>query len=141
MPQENRDRKPISLFYSYSHKDEDLRLKLQEHLAALRWSGKIAEWHDREIEAGKEWEEEIDHHLSSADIILLLVSASFIASRVLLERRDQKGAGTARARRGAGDPGDPEAMSMAEHSLRQVSGDTQGCETGYRVARFGHRVS
>jgi hypothetical protein len=40
----------------------------------------IAEWNDRDIEAGKEWEKEIDHHLSSADIILLLVSASFIAS-------------------------------------------------------------
>lgn len=71
---------PIRLFYSYSHKDEDLRLKLQDHLAGLKWSGMIAEWHDRKIEAGKEWEKEIDHHLSSADIILLLVSASFIAS-------------------------------------------------------------
>ena len=27
-----RSRKPISLFYSYSHKDEDLRLKLETHL-------------------------------------------------------------------------------------------------------------
>jgi formylglycine-generating enzyme required for sulfatase activity len=78
--QENHDKKPISLFYSYSHKDEDLRLKLQDHLAGLKWSGMIAEWNDRDIEAGKEWEKEIDHHLSSADIILLLVSATFIAS-------------------------------------------------------------
>ena len=71
--------KPISLFYSYSHKDEDLRLELRKQLAPLRRIGMIAEWHDRKIEAGKEWEKEIDHHLSSADIILLLVSASFIA--------------------------------------------------------------
>jgi formylglycine-generating enzyme required for sulfatase activity len=80
MPGEDHATKPISLFYSYSHKDEELRLKLQDHLAALKWSGMIAEWNDRDIEAGKEWEREIDHHLSSADIILLLVSASFIAS-------------------------------------------------------------
>jgi formylglycine-generating enzyme required for sulfatase activity len=80
MPGNGDGTKAISLFYSYSHKDEDLRLKLQDHLAPLKWSGMIAEWHDRKIEAGKEWEKEIDDHLSSADIILLLVSASFIAS-------------------------------------------------------------
>jgi hypothetical protein len=73
--------KPISLFYSYSHRDEDLRLKLQDHLAVLKWNGMIAEWNDRDIEAGAEWEREIDRHLSSADIILLLISASFIASK------------------------------------------------------------
>jgi len=44
--------KPISLFYSYSHRDEDLRLKLQDHLAVLKWNGMIAEWNDRDIEAG-----------------------------------------------------------------------------------------
>jgi hypothetical protein len=26
--------KPISLFYSYSHRDEELRKKLEDHLAA-----------------------------------------------------------------------------------------------------------
>src|SRR5512132_4147813 len=72
--------KPISLFYSYSHRDEELRKKLEDHLAGLRWGGMIAEWHDRNIDAGDEWAKEIDRNLSSADIILLLVSASFIAS-------------------------------------------------------------
>ena len=73
--------KPISLFYSYSRKDEELRLRLEDHLAALRWNGLIAEWHDRNIDLGEEWAKEIDRNLTSADIILLLVSASFIASK------------------------------------------------------------
>lgn len=72
--------KPTRLFYSYSHRDEDLRRRLQDHLAVLKWNGRIAEWNDRDIEAGAEWETEIDQHLSGADIILLLVSASFLAS-------------------------------------------------------------
>ncbi|SUS04851.1 putative Serine threonine-protein kinase pkn1 [Candidatus Defluviicoccus seviourii] len=72
--------RPISLFYSYSHKDEDLRQKLQEHLAVLRWDGRIAEWHDRNIDAGDDWAKAIDDNLKSADIVLLLVSASFLAS-------------------------------------------------------------
>ena len=73
--------KPIHLFYSYSHDDEDLRKQLEDHLAALRWSGLISEWHDRNITLGDEWAKEIDTNLSTADIILLLVSASFLASR------------------------------------------------------------
>jgi hypothetical protein len=72
--------KPISLFYSYSHKDEDLRLKLETHLSALRRGGLISEWHDRKLEPGDTWKGEIDRHLTSADIVLLLVSADFIAS-------------------------------------------------------------
>jgi formylglycine-generating enzyme required for sulfatase activity len=72
--------KPISLFYSYSHRDEDLRLTLQRHLSALRRAGLIAEWHDRNIEAGDEWAREIDRNLATADIILLLISADFIDS-------------------------------------------------------------
>jgi TIR domain len=72
--------KPISLFYSYSHKDEELRLRLETHLAALRRSGLIAEWHDRKLEPGDAWKDEIDRHLTSADLVLLLVSSDFIAS-------------------------------------------------------------
>jgi formylglycine-generating enzyme required for sulfatase activity len=72
--------KPISLFYSYSHKDEDLRLKLETHLSALRRGGLIAEWHDRKLEPGDAWQGEIDRHLTSAEIVLLLVSSDFIAS-------------------------------------------------------------
>jgi len=37
-------------------------------------------WHDRKIEAGNEWAKEIDANLESADVILLLVSADFLAS-------------------------------------------------------------
>ena len=89
--------KPISLFYSYSHNDEELRKRLEDHLAALRWNGVIAEWHDRNIDVGDEWAKEIDRNLSSADIILLLVSASFITStycwsvemKKALERHDK----------------------------------------------------
>ncbi|WP_375468703.1 toll/interleukin-1 receptor domain-containing protein [uncultured Nostoc sp.] len=70
----------IELFYSYAHEDEKLRDKLEKHLALLRRQGVITGWHDRKIGAGKEWQNEIDTHLNSSQIILLLVSANFIAS-------------------------------------------------------------
>jgi tetratricopeptide (TPR) repeat protein len=71
---------PLELFYSYSHKDEDLRDELETHLSMLKRQKVIGQWHDRGIPAGQEWGGEIDEHLKGADIILLLVSANFLAS-------------------------------------------------------------
>jgi TIR domain-containing protein len=73
-------RKPALVFYSYSHKDERHRIALSEHLKNLERQGVIRGWNDREIVAGNDWREAINEQLDSADIILLLVSASFISS-------------------------------------------------------------
>ena len=70
----------ISIFYSYSHKDGHLREKLEKHLTLLKQEGVITGWHDRNISAGIEWEHEIETHLNTAQIILLLISADFLAS-------------------------------------------------------------
>lgn len=70
----------IKLFFSYSHKDEDLRNELETHLSPLQRQGVIETWHDRRIPAGKEFGSEISHHLETSQIILLLVSPYFIAS-------------------------------------------------------------
>ena len=70
----------IEVFYAYSHKDEELREQLENHLAILRRQGVITDWHDRKIKAGKKWEGEIDEHLNTARIILLLISSDFMAS-------------------------------------------------------------
>lgn len=71
---------PITIFLSYSHKDETFREELVEHLSILKRQGIIKDWHDRKITAGSEWAGEIDTHLNTAQIILLLVSAAFLAS-------------------------------------------------------------
>ncbi len=71
---------PVKLFYSYAHADESLRKKLEDHLSLLRHEGYISEWHDRMISPGNLWAQEINANLTSARIILLLISASFIAS-------------------------------------------------------------
>src|SRR5437879_3753438 len=71
----------INIFYSYAHEDERLRKKLETHLALLQQQGLITAWHDCEISAGTEWANEINIHLEAAQIILLLVSSSFLASK------------------------------------------------------------
>jgi hypothetical protein len=70
----------IELFFAYAHEDGKLRKKLERHLSLLKRQGLIASWYDREIIAGMQWENEIDTHLDTAHIILLLVSADFLAS-------------------------------------------------------------
>jgi TIR domain len=49
-------------------------------MALLERKGLITSWYDCDIDAGKNWENEIAIHLNRADIILLLVSPDFIAS-------------------------------------------------------------
>jgi len=73
-------RRPLRLFYSYSHRDETFLKDLQESLILLKRETVIEGWHDRDIDAGDDWKRQIDEHLEQADIILLLVSRSFLAS-------------------------------------------------------------
>jgi tetratricopeptide (TPR) repeat protein len=70
----------IKVFYSYSHKDEELREQLEAHLSLLRRQGIIESWHDRSISEGSKWAGEIDESLKTADLILPLVSADFLSS-------------------------------------------------------------
>jgi TIR domain len=71
----------VEILYCYAREDEKLRDELAKYLEPLRRSGEITTWHDRKILPGAEWKQEIDTHLDSADIILLLVSPNFMASR------------------------------------------------------------
>jgi len=54
--------------------------KLRTHLMPLQRRSLIKLWSDIDINAGEEWEEEIQKHLDSAHMILLLVSPDFMAS-------------------------------------------------------------
>jgi hypothetical protein len=101
MSASERPAAPISLFYSYSHKDDALRRKLEAHLSLLQNQGVISGWHDRRIEAGTECNGAISQNLDQAGIILLLVSADFLASRYcwdveVAQSMERHKAGTAR---------------------------------------------
>src|SRR5580698_1210174 len=72
---------PLEVFYSYAHEDEKLRNELDKHLRLLQRQNLIFGWHDRRIGAGTMWGDQIDEHIHSAHIILLLISPDFIASQ------------------------------------------------------------
>src|SRR5437762_7381505 len=70
----------IEIFISYAHEDETLLEDLKKHLSVLHRRELIKLWYDRDISAGKEWEDEINFHLNTAQIILLLISPDFMKS-------------------------------------------------------------
>ena len=81
---------PVKIFFSYSHRDEPLRNELEKHFSLLKRSAIIETWHDRSIGAGQEFDKSISQYLESADIILLLISADFLASDYCYDREMQR---------------------------------------------------
>lgn len=84
------------IFISYSKSDNQHKDKLLKFLAPLRDNDKIATWHDRDIQAGEEWDERIKQELNAADIVLYLVSVDSLATAYiqkielpLIEQRSQ----------------------------------------------------
>jgi hypothetical protein len=80
----------LKVFISYSHNklDKPLLDALIKHLAPM-WQGDdplIKCWDDSHINAGDDWDEEIMERLYEADIVLLLVSADFNASKYIWEK-------------------------------------------------------
>lgn len=73
-------KKSIKVACCYSHKDSFLADNFKTHLSALKTLELITIWDHSEIAPGANWEKEINEHLESAQIILLLISPDFIAS-------------------------------------------------------------
>jgi CheY-like chemotaxis protein len=86
MPVESEAPAPVSLFYSYAHEDEALRAELCGHLKILERRRLVSQWHDRQIQAGEDWNRRISDELQMADLVLLLVSTDFINSDYIFGR-------------------------------------------------------
>lgn len=72
--------RPLKVFISYSHQDEKIKDELLKHLAPLKRNGLISEWHDRLLQPGANWKNEISKNLVESDIVILLISIDFINS-------------------------------------------------------------
>ena len=122
----------VKVFISYAHADQELRKKLEDHLSPLKYSGKITIWQDQEIPAGANWEDQINTHLNEADLILLLVSSSFIASKYCWNKEVQTALQRHKAGTGAGYPYYSQACILARYPTRTTSGPSyrgQTCHT------------
>jgi nucleoside phosphorylase len=71
---------PIQLFYSYCQRDEKMREQLEIQLGLLRHQHFLESWRYRRIDTDQVPADEVDDHIDSAQIMLLLVSSDFLAS-------------------------------------------------------------
>lgn len=71
---------PIQVFVSYVAEDESSRGDLYDHLSTLVRGGLITLWSDRDVPPGANRAREVGQRLAAADLILLLVSPSYLAS-------------------------------------------------------------
>ena len=79
-PHEAVSGQPFELFMSYVPRMTRSAGVLRHIFSPLVREGTILPWHHRNITAGTEWKDQIDQHIESSDIILLLISADFVAS-------------------------------------------------------------
>jgi len=73
------------VFISYSHSDSRWLDRLRVHLAPIEREGTLDLWDDTRIAAGQRWEEALRDALETAKVIVLLVSADFLASDFIIE--------------------------------------------------------
>ena len=72
----------LNLFISYAQVDRPFRDELANHLSTLRRQEVIRDWFDGDVTAGSERWQAVRQQLQHAHLILLLVSADFLASDV-----------------------------------------------------------
>lgn len=71
----------INIFISYSHADEKWLERLKQHLKVLsRHYNSVEYWADTKLRGGDRWREEISSAINRANVAILLVSTSFLAS-------------------------------------------------------------
>lgn len=89
----------LKVFVSYSHDDHKDCDQMKLRLARLANEGLVSYWHDGQIRAGQEWDKVIRRELEDADVVILLMSDPFFASRYI----EGVEVATARARQQRGE--------------------------------------
>jgi len=78
-------RNPLSVFICYAHANERTVKQFIPSLKVLARRGYIAPWRDTDLVPGEDWDDTIKERLKEADIILLMVSTDFLASKYISE--------------------------------------------------------
>lgn len=76
---------PFDVFISYAQEDEKFKKQLETHLKMLQRNNVIRPWHSQQISPGQERDQATASRIDSAQIILLLISTSFLNSDDLYE--------------------------------------------------------
>jgi hypothetical protein len=76
---------PLRLVYSYAREDDELCRQLETRIAVLERDGLVAQWRDSRVTAGERWHKEVQRQFQLAEVIVLMFSDDFMASRYIRE--------------------------------------------------------
>lgn len=79
----------VNMLYCYAHEDEAYCLELEKHLASFKRQGYLVSWSDHQVAPGVDWRREIAIHLTTANLIVLLLSPDFMYSDACHEEMRQ----------------------------------------------------
>ena len=78
------------IFISYAHSDEQYKNELKNHLSILLKIWKAGEiWDDRKLEAGIDYNEQINKNMDEDNICILLISSDYFASKDCMEELEK----------------------------------------------------
>src|SRR5689334_1520109 len=69
----------VKILLCYPDKDRSMVDDLKSHLRPLEYAKRITQWDHSDITPGADRKQEMEKHFDEAQIILLLLSASFLA--------------------------------------------------------------
>lgn len=81
---------PKRVFFSYAHADKKYRDEFEKHFASLKREGIIESWNDSMIPLGGDWDATIKQHLNDADVVLYMLSPSFMQSDYIWQNEVKK---------------------------------------------------
>lgn len=73
---------PISIFIAADAEDKDFLADIKNHFAPLARNSDISLWDESQVQAGEDFEAVQAAQLASADVVLCLVSADFMATKM-----------------------------------------------------------
>lgn len=73
-----------NIFISYSFKDKEWLDLVHVYLKPLKLYGEISYWDDTKIKPGENWREKISEAIKSSKVVILLISADYLASEFLI---------------------------------------------------------
>jgi hypothetical protein len=73
-------KRPVSVYLAYAQKDESLKQEFEDYLVILQQARFISGWVERQVQQGIDWSQDIDPRFFAANLVLLLVSPSLLAS-------------------------------------------------------------
>lgn len=83
---------PVRIFISYAREDSTHLRALGNHLRLMQRQGILDAWHEELVVPGQDLREEVKRHLSSAQVIILLVSSGYFSDPAYdqMERATQR---------------------------------------------------